>query len=73
MALDESINNDVISKIIYQLILKENINPLYLYINSPGGEVSAGNNLINYLHFNNKNIICVANYAKIYGFNITSM
>ena len=67
-----SINNklDLISKIVYQLILKEGDNPIYLYINSHGGEVVAGNNLINYLLYNNKNIICIANYAASMAFAI---
>ena len=68
--LDEDIDNNLISKIIYQLILKEGDSPIYLYINSPGGEVLAGNNLINYLLYNNKNIICIANYAASMAFAI---
>ena len=68
--LDQHIDNILISKIIYQLILKEGEYPIYLYINSPGGEVLAGNNLINYLLYNNKNIICIANYAASMAFAI---
>lgn len=37
--------------------------PIYLYINSPGGDEMAGLNLVNYLSNTKKNIICIANYA----------
>ena len=72
--LDSKVNDESVSNIMYQLALRDNIGaePIYLYIHSHGGEVTAGNTLIDFIHFYNKrnNLICVANYAASMAFAI---
>lgn len=72
--LDSSVDDESVSNIMYDLALRDNqgTNPVYLYIHSPGGEVTAGNNLIDFIHFYNQrnNLICVANYAASMAFAI---
>ena len=40
-----------------------NSSTIYLYINSPGGEVISGIGMVNYLQHTDKNIVCVASFA----------
>ena len=72
--LNSEINEDIISKIIYDLsIIDTDINKnIYLYINTNGGNVKYGNNLIDSILFNSKryNLICIANYAASMGMAI---
>lgn len=69
--IDRLITEDLVSKVIYQLSLS-NHNPIYLYINTPGGDVKWGNLLIDNIEYysKNKTIICIANYAASMGFAI---
>ena len=72
--LIKEIDEDTVSNVIYQLSMKININePLYIYINSPGGDTKSGNNLISFIeYFNtqNNNLICIASYAASMSFAI---
>jgi len=72
--LGSSVDDESVSNIMYDLALRDNQGafPVYLYIHSPGGDVTAGNNLIDFIHFYNQrnNLICVANYAASMAFAI---
>lgn len=69
--IDRSISETLVSKVIYQLSLSTH-NPIYLYINTPGGDVKWGNLLIDNIEYysRNKTIICIAHYAASMGFAI---
>ena len=69
--IDRSITETLVSKVIYQLSLSTH-NPIYLYINTPGGDVKWGNLLIDNIEYysRTKTIICIANYAASMGFAI---
>ena len=69
--LDKSINEEVISKIIYQMSIN-NEQTIYIYINSPGGEVKWGNHLIDTIEYysKQKNIVCISSYAASMAFAI---
>ena len=52
--LNKAIDEDIVSKVIYQLSMKiTNKEPVYMYINSPGGDTKSGNNLISFIEYYN--------------------
>ena len=67
VSLRETINQDSSSRLLSKLNSIENKhNIIYLYINSPGGDVMAGLEIINYikgLQNREKQIICIAHNA----------
>ncbi len=65
VVLRGEINQDVIDNVLYQLMTN---NPEYLYINSNGGSVMAGNRLVQYLKY--KEIKCIAEKAYSMAFVI---
>jgi ATP-dependent Clp protease protease subunit len=72
--INKAIDEDIVSKVIYQLSMKiTNKEPVYIYINSPGGDTKSGNNLISFIEYynsQNNNLICIANYAASMAFAI---
>jgi ATP-dependent Clp protease protease subunit len=74
VSLRETINQDVSSRLLLKLNAIENKHDdIYIYINSPGGEVIAGLEIINYiksLQQRSKNIICICHNAMSMAFTI---
>lgn len=74
VSLRETINQDSSSRLLSKLNSIENKhNTLYLYINSPGGDVMAGLEIINYiksLQSRTKQVICIAHNAMSMAFVI---
>jgi len=74
VSLRETINQESSSRLLSKLYSIENKhNVLYLYINSPGGNVIAGLEIINYiksLQSRSKKIICIAHNAMSMAFVI---
>jgi ATP-dependent Clp protease protease subunit len=74
VSLRETINEDSSSRLLSKLNSIENKhNTIYLYINSPGGSVIAGLEIINYiksLQSRSKQIICIAHNAMSMAFVI---
>jgi ATP-dependent Clp protease protease subunit len=74
VSLREMINQDSSSKLLSKLnSIETKHNTIYLYINSPGGDVMAGLEIINYiksLQKRNKEIICIAHNAMSMAFVI---
>lgn len=71
--LNKDIDELHISKIIYQFTINQDkYETLYLYINSPGGDVKSGNDLIDTIQYykHKINIICIADYAASMAFAI---
>jgi hypothetical protein len=72
VAVNEEINNENVNKWIGNITnIKQNI--IYVYINSPGGSVDAGNLFINNLKYQqkmNKSIECIAQSAYSMAFHI---
>jgi len=72
VAVNEEINNENVNKWIGNITnIKQNI--IYVYINSPGGNVDAGNLFINNLKYQqkmNKSIECIAQSAYSMAFHI---
>jgi len=67
------LNGDISEKIVHEVIIKIASHPkkgLYLYINSPGGSVHAGNTMINFLKSTDKKVFCIADYAASMAFYI---
>lgn len=62
ISLRGEVNEDSISEVIVKLA-KNNSPIIYLYINSPGGEVLAGMKLVNYLKYTSKHVVCIAEVA----------
>lgn len=60
--LVEEISASLVDKTILALEANSQ-SPIYIYINSPGGDVGAGLQLVTYLQHTKKNIICIANFA----------
>jgi ATP-dependent protease ClpP protease subunit len=72
VSLRESIDSDVSSKFLYRLN-SLNTTPVYIYINSPGGDVMAGLEIINYIksfQSQNKEISCICHNAMSMAFVI---
>tara|TARA_Y100000385_G_C13050968_1_gene619737 strand:- start:557 stop:1204 length:648 start_codon:yes stop_codon:yes gene_type:complete len=72
VSLTGSINEHLASKFISKINNIET-NIIYIYINSPGGDVSAGQKIIQYINFKkntNKTIACIAWEAHSMAFNI---
>ncbi len=69
LVLRQEVDDDVVSRLILQMT-ESNEKTLYLYINSPGGSITAGNNLINAMHGSGKKIICIADFAASMAFSI---
>lgn len=72
VSLREAIDNDVSSVLLYRLSLLNTTN-VYLYINSPGGEVMAGLEIVNYMksmQAQNKEINCICHNAMSMAFVI---
>ena len=72
VSLREKINGDVSSKLLYRLN-SLNATPLYIYINSPGGEVMAGLEIVNYIksyQSQKKEIHCICHNAMSMAFVI---
>ena len=74
VSLREVIDQDVSSKLLLKLNMIENKHDIiYLYINSPGGDVMAGLEIINYiksLQQRSKQIICISHNAMSMAFVI---
>jgi ATP-dependent Clp protease protease subunit len=74
VSLREVITQDVTSKLLSKLnAIENNYDTLYLYINSPGGDVTAGLEIINYikgLQERSKQIICISQNAMSMAFVI---
>jgi ATP-dependent Clp protease protease subunit len=74
VSLNREIGPDIVSNVIYQLSMKiTNKDPVYMFINSPGGDTKSGNNLISFIEYyntQNNNLICIANYAASMSFAI---
>lgn len=71
ISLKGNINEELISNVIYKLNILEK-EDIYIYINSNGGDVKAGNKLIEAINFYKikKKIYCIANYAASMAFII---
>jgi ATP-dependent Clp protease protease subunit len=73
-SLREMINQDSSSRLLYRLnLIESKYDQIYLYINSPGGEVMAGLEIINYIKSfqqRSKQIICIAYNAMSMAFVI---
>lgn len=62
VSLNDEVSSETISKTIFALV--NSTSPtIYLFINSPGGSVIAGIQLVTYLQNTKKNIVCVVQYA----------
>ena len=74
VSLRETINQDSSSRLLSKLNVIENKHAtIYLYINSPGGDVMAGLEIVNYiksLQSRTKQIICIAHNAMSMAFVI---
>ena len=74
VSLRETIDEGVSSRLLSKLsLIEEKHNTIYLYINSPGGDVMAGLEIINYiksLQERSKQIICIAHNAMSMAFVI---
>ena len=74
VSLRETINQDSSSRLLSKLnLIETKHNTIYLYINSPGGDVMAGLEIINYiksLQRRDKQIICIAHNAMSMAFVI---
>jgi len=74
VSLRETIDQDVSSRLLAKLnTIETKHDTLYLYINSPGGDVMAGFEIINYiksLQDRSKEVICIAHNAMSMAFAI---
>lgn len=74
VSLRETIDQDVSSRLLAKLnTIEAKHDTLYLYINSPGGDVMAGFEIINYiksLQDRSKQVICIAHNAMSMAFAI---
>jgi ATP-dependent Clp protease protease subunit len=74
VSLREQINQDSSSRLLSKLnLIETKHNIIYLYINSPGGDVMAGLEIVNYiksLQSREKQIICIAHNAMSMAFVI---
>lgn len=74
VSLRETINQDTSSRLLTKLnLIETKHNTIYLYLNSPGGDVMAGLEIINYiksLQSRDKQIICIAHNAMSMAFVI---
>lgn len=74
VSLRETIDQDVSSRLLTKLnTIEAKYDKLYLYINSPGGDVMAGFEIINYiksLQDRSKEVICIAHNAMSMAFAI---
>ena len=61
--------DDTISNAIMNLSALK-ASTIYLFLDSPGGSVEAGDHLVNYLRMTDKNIVCVAQTAISMAFSI---
>lgn len=70
--LDNKVSDDLVSDIIYQLYKRRDVKPLYLFINSSGGDVKSGNQLIDFIQYYSMDtdLICISNYAASMAFAI---
>lgn len=69
VVLRGSIDEENVNDVIYKIASHPN-KSLYLYINSPGGSIHAGNTMINFLKSTDKQVYCVADYAASMAFSI---
>ena len=74
VSLRETINQDSSSRLLSKLnLIETKHNTIYLYINSPGGDVMAGLEIVNYiksLQTREKQVICIAHNAMSMAFVI---
>lgn len=74
VSLREAIDEGVSSRLLAKLsLIEEKHDTIYLYINSPGGEVTAGLEIVNYiksLQERSKQVICIAHNAMSMAFVI---
>ena len=74
VSLRETIDQDVSSRLLAKLnTIEAKHDTLYLYINSPGGDVMAGFEIINYiksLQDRSKQVVCIAHNAMSMAFAI---
>jgi ATP-dependent protease ClpP protease subunit len=72
VSLTNEVNDESISKVIYELYRLENETNIYIYIDTSGGSVDAGNKLIETIEYFSqiKNISCIAHHAASMGFVI---
>lgn len=72
ITLRDEITEHSVSRIIMALALNKS-NPVYLYLNSPGGDVQSGLSLMNVIKAEiatGKEVICIADYAASMAFSI---
>jgi ATP-dependent Clp protease protease subunit len=62
------VNEASISDVMIGISKSDPSKPLYLYLDTPGGEVFAGKKLVDYLHSTDRNIVCIASMAISMGF-----
>ena len=77
VSLTNEVNDDSISSLINELYIlhhnkENNINHIYIYLDTPGGSVEAGNRLIETIDFlsHSYNISCIAHHIASMGFVI---
>lgn len=69
VVLKGKISNKTVNKAIYEISTHPS-KALYLYINSPGGSILAGNTLVSYLKTTPKSVYCIADFAASMAFTI---
>lgn len=69
MALRSEVDDESTSRLILQLMEFKG-DTVYLYINSPGGSIIAGNQLVQAIHASGKKVVCIADFAASMAFSI---
>lgn len=71
VVLNEEVTEQSVIKVLTSLYTKyDSKEPVYLFLDTPGGEVYAGLTLSEYLRGTSQNIICIAKQAQSMGFVI---
>jgi ATP-dependent Clp protease protease subunit len=69
VVLKGEISSKSVNKAIYDISTHPS-NAIYMYINSPGGSIIAGNSLIDFLKNSPKKVYCIADFAASMAFTI---
>ncbi len=69
MSLRSEVDDASTSRLILQLMEYKG-EKVYLYINSPGGSIIAGNQLIQAIHSSGHKVVCIADFAASMAFSI---
>jgi ATP-dependent Clp protease protease subunit len=70
IVLRTQVADDTVSKLILELMAHP-AKEVYLYINSPGGSILAGNQFVSALRASGKNVTCIVDFAASMAFSIT--